>query len=312
MDQARRHTVSPPKLGLNLVGVTHSATAQHSKRLTTVLVTVLVFMVVELVTGILTGSLALISDAAHMGTDALGVGMALAAVIAVRGGARRSRTYGSYRLEILAALANTVLLFAVAGYVLWEALRRWANPVEVATGPMLAVAVLGLAVNLFGWRTLQVDHESLNIVGARLELLADLLGSIGVIVAALVVRFTGWLQADPLIAIALGLFVLPRAFRLGREAIRILVQEAPPHLDVGRIKSSLESIPHVIDIHDLHVWTLTSGMEVASAHLMIENDADPHSTLDSARELLQTAFKIDHATLQVEPQSHIGCTELSW
>lgn len=270
------------------------------------------FMGVELVAGIASGSLALISDAAHMGTDALGVGMALAAVVAARGGARGSRTYGLYRLEILAALANTVLLFGVAGFVFWEAIRRWSDPSEVTTELMLGVAVIGLLVNLTGWRLLQAGTESLNMTGARLELLADLLGSIGVIAAALVVRFTGWLQADSLIAIALGIFVLPRAFKLGREAVRILVQEAPPHLDVGRIKSSLASIPRVVDIHDLHVWTLTSGMDVVSAHLMIENDADPHSTLDSARHLLQQDFKIEHATLQVEPQSHIGCTELSW
>ena len=270
------------------------------------------YMAVELVGGIASGSLALISDAAHMGTDALGVGMALAAVVAARGGATGSRTYGLYRLEILAALANTVLLFGVAGFVVWEAVRRWSDPTEVTTGLMLVVAVFGLLINLTGYRMLTVPHDSLNMMGARFELLADLLGSIGVIAAAVVVRFTGWLQADSLIAITLGILVLPRAFKLGREAVRILVQEAPPHLDVGRIKSSLAAIPRVVDIHDLHVWTLTSGMEVVSAHLMIENDADPHSALDLARDLLQKDFQIEHATLQVEPQSHVGCTELSW
>jgi cobalt-zinc-cadmium efflux system protein len=270
------------------------------------------YMAVELVGGIVSGSLALISDAAHMGTDALGVGMALAAVVAARGGATGSRTYGLYRLEILAALANTVLLFGVAGFVVWEAVRRWSDPTEVTTGLMLVVAVFGLLINLAGYRMLTVPQDSLNMMGARFELLADLLGSIGVIAAAVVVRFTGWLQADSLIAIALGILVLPRAFKLGREAVRILVQEAPAHLDVGRIKSSLAAIPRVVDIHDLHVWTLTSGMEVVSAHLMIENDADPHSALDSARDLLQKDFQIEHATLQVEPQSHVGCTELSW
>ena len=269
-------------------------------------------MAVELVGGFVSGSLALISDAAHMGTDALGIGMALAAVVASRGGVGGSRTYGLYRLEILAALANTVMLFGVAGFVVWEAVRRWNDPTEVTTGLMLIVAVLGLAVNVAGYRMLNVQHDSLNMTGARLELLADLLGSIGVIAAALVVRFTGWLQADSLIAIALGFFVLPRAFKLGREAVRILVQEAPPHLDVDQIKLKLASIASVVDIHDLHVWTLTSGMDVVSAHLMIENEADPHSALDAARHLLQHDFKVDHATLQVEPRSHVGCTELSW
>lgn len=292
--------------------MSHSATAQQAGRLKVVLLMLIAYMVVELIGGIVSGSLALISDAAHMGTDALGVGMALAAVTAARGGARGSRTYGLYRLEILAALANTLLLFGVAAFVVWEAVRRWSDPTEVTTGLMLAVAVFGLLVNLAGYTMLTVTQDSLNMMGARFELLADLLGSVGVIAAALVVRFTGWLQADSLIAIALGILVLPRAFKLGREAVRILVQEAPPHLDVGRIKSSLAAIPRVVDIHDLHVWTLTSGMEVISAHLMIENDADPHSALDSARDLLQKDFQIEHATLQVEPQSHIGCTELSW
>jgi cobalt-zinc-cadmium efflux system protein len=270
------------------------------------------FMAVELVSGIVTGSLALISDAAHMGTDALGVGMALAAVVAARGGVKGARTYGLYRLEILAALANTILLFGVAGFVFWEGIRRWSDPSDVTTGVMLVVALVGLAVNLIGWRMLQVGTDSLNIKGARLELLADLLGSIGVVIAAVVIRLTGWLQADSLIAIALGIFVLPRAFKIGREAVRILVQEAPPHLNVESIKASLASIARVVDIHDLHVWTLTSGMEVVSAHIMIENEADPHAALDSARDLLEKDFKIEHATIQVEPESHVGCTEVSW
>ncbi|HEY7564535.1 MAG TPA: cation diffusion facilitator family transporter [Acidimicrobiia bacterium] len=278
----------------------------------TVLALLVGFMVVEVVAGVLTRSLALISDAAHMATDALGVGMALAAVMSARKGAQGSRTYGLYRLEILAALANTLLLFGVAVYIVWEAINRWDNPPEILSGPMLGVAVVGLGVNVIGWRLLDVEGKSLNVSAARLEIFADLLGSIGVIVAALVVQFTGWLQADPLIAIALGLFVLPRGYRLGREAVRILVQAAPPHLDIETIRRSLGSLPGVIDIHDLHVWTLTSGMEVASAHLMIGNDRDPHDTLDGARDLLVQEFRIAHATLQVEPEAHTGCTELSW
>jgi cobalt-zinc-cadmium efflux system protein len=278
----------------------------------TVLALLVGFMVVEVVAGVLTRSLALISDAAHMATDALGVGMALAAVMSARKGAQGSRTYGLYRLEILAALANTLLLFGVAVYIVWEAINRWDNPPEILSGPMLGVAVVGLGINVIGWRLLDVEGKSLNVSAARLEIFADLLGSIGVIVAALVVQFTGWLQADPLIAIALGLFVLPRGYRLGREAVRILVQAAPPHLDIETIRRSLGSLPGVIDIHDLHVWTLTSGMEVASAHLMIGNDRDPHDTLDGARDLLVQEFRIAHATLQVEPEAHTGCTELSW
>jgi cobalt-zinc-cadmium efflux system protein len=289
----------------------HWSLSRGAGRLKLVAVLVVAYMLVEIVAGLLTGSLALISDAAHMGTDALGLGMALAAVMA---GPRRGRssTYGLYRLEILAALANTVLLFGVGGYVIFEAISRWSNPPEVMSGPMLAVAAVGLAVNLAGWKLLDAPEASLNIQGARVELMSDLAGSVGVLAAALLIKLTGWLLADPLFAVAIGLFILPRAWRLGKEAVRILVQAAPPHLDVDRIRTTLAALPGVVDIHDLHVWTLTSGMEVASAHLMIGNDRDPHDTLDGARDVLQRDFHIAHATLQVEPEAHTGCTELNW
>lgn len=289
----------------------HSAAGRSAGRLKVVAGLVVGFMLVEVAAGLWTGSLALISDAAHMGTDALGLGMALAAVMA---GPRRGRssTYGLYRLEILAALANTVLLFGVAGYVIFEAISRWSSPPEVMSGPMLVVAAMGLIVNIVGWRLLASSEASLNIEGARLELLSDLAGSVGVLAAALLIKLTGWLLADPLFAVAIGLFILPRAWRLGKEAVRILVQAAPPHLDVDRIRTTLAALPGVVDIHDLHVWTLTSGMEVASAHLMIGNDRDPHDTLDGARDVLQRDFHIAHATLQVEPEAHTGCTELNW
>lgn len=289
----------------------HSAAGRSAGRLKLVAALVVGFMLVEIAAGLWTGSLALLSDAAHMGTDALGLGMALAATMA---GPRRGRanTFGLYRLEILAALANTVLLFGVAAYVIVEAISRMSAPPEVLSGPMLVVATIGLVVNIVGWRLLGSSDASLNIEGARLELLSDLLGSVGVLVAALLVRFTGWLLADPLFAVAIGLFILPRAWRLGKEAVRILVQAAPPHLDVDRIRTTLAALPGVVDIHDLHVWTLTSGMEVASAHLMIGNDRDPHDTLDGARDVLQRDFRIAHATLQVEPEAHTGCTELNW
>lgn len=294
-----------------LVTYSHSAAGRNAGRLKLVAGLVVGFMLIEIVAGLLTGSLALLSDAAHMGTDALGLSMALAAIMA---GPRRGRanTYGLYRLEILAALANTVLLFGVAGYVIFEAFSRWSDPPGVLSGPMLVVGIAGLIVNTIGWRLLDTREVSLNIEGARLELLGDLLGSIAVITAALIVQITGWLLADPLFAVGIGLFILPRAWRLGKESVRILVQAAPPHLDVDDISSALSSLPGVIDIHDLHVWTLTSGMEVVSAHLMIANDRDPHETLDGARDLLQQNFHIAHATLQVEPEAHTGCTELTW
>lgn len=287
---------------------------RHFRQMAIAFGLVVVFMVVEAVGGFLTGSLSLLSDAGHMATDALGLGMALAAIVAAsrtRGGG--SRTFGMYRLEILAALANAVLLFAVAGYVLWEAFRRFWDPPEILTTPMLVVAVAGLIVNLVSWRLLRAGAaESLNVEGAYLEVLADLAGSVGVIGAALITMLTGWPYADLIVAALIGLFILPRAWRLGGRAVRILVQAAPEGLDLEEISRGLEGVPGVEDVHDLHVWTLTSEMEVATVHLMIGEEVDPHPVLDQARSTLEDTYGIDHATLQVEPWSHRECSEASW
>lgn len=286
----------------------------YKTRLVWVFGLVVVFMVGELAAGILTNSLALLSDAGHMATDALGLGMALAAIVAAdNAGKDGQRTYGLYRLEILAALANALLLFAVAGYVLYEAARRFQDPPEILSGPMLVVALLGLAVNLVGWWLLRAGaNKSINVEGAYLEVIADLVGSVGVIAAALIIRFTGWSYADPLFGAAIGLFILPRAYRLGRKAVRILVQAAPENLVLSDLRTRLTAIEGVKDVHDLHVWTLTSDMDVASVHLMTSTECDPHSVLDRARDLLRDEYGIAHATLQVEPESHEGCAELAW
>ncbi|MGH8936297.1 MAG: cation diffusion facilitator family transporter [Acidimicrobiia bacterium] len=294
--------------------VSARAGARHLRPLAIAFALVVVFMVVEVMAGFWTGSLALLSDAGHMATDALGLGMALAAIIAAnRTQTQGHRTYGLYRLEILAALANAVLLFAVAGYVLYEAGRRLRDPSEVSAGPMLLVAVAGLGVNLVGWWLLREGAtESINVEGAALEVVADLVGSIGVIAAALILRLTGWQYADPLFGAAIGLFILPRAWRLGRRALRVLVQAAPEGLDLDELRGRLSSIAGVLDVHDLHVWTLTSDMDVASVHLMTRNGVDPHPILDEARTLLQHECGIGHATLQVEPGTHQGCAEVTW
>lgn len=290
------------------------AGARHLRPLAIAFGLVVTFMVVEAIAGFLTGSLALISDAGHMATDALGLGMALAAIVAAnRAVTDDSRTYGLYRLEILAALANAVLLFAVAGYVIYEAARRLQEPTEVLTTPMLIVAVAGLLVNVIAWRLLRVGaKESINVMGAYLEVLADLVGSIGAITAALIMIFTGWPYADPIVAALIGLFILPRAGRLGRQALRILIQAAPAGLDLDAIRRDLSAIPGVVDVHDLHVWTLTSDMDVATVHLMTRERTDPHPVLDEARSTLQDRYHIAHATLQVEPDTHEGCSELTW
>ena len=290
------------------------AGARHQGRLLAAFALLSVFMVVEVVAGLVTGSLALLSDAGHMVTDVLGMGMALAAIrLASRGSTARHRTFGLYRLEILAALANAVLLFGVAIYVLVEAVGRFADAPPVASGQILVVAVLGLGANLVAFALLRDGaSESLNVEGAYLEVVSDTVGSVGVILAALIIHFTGWAWVDPLVGVAIGLFILPRTWRLGRQAARILVQAAPPGTDLDVVEADLRALVGVVDVHDLHVWTLTSEMDVASAHLMIGDDVDGHGVLDQAQHLLRTTHGIAHATLQVEPASHEGCEDLTW
>ena len=277
-----------------------------------------VFFVVEAAAGWLTNSLALLSDAGHMLTDVIGLGMALAAIQLANRFERNtdqgtSHTFGLYRLEILAAFVNALLLFAVAIWVLIEAVDRLRSEPDVLDGPMLVVAVLGLAANLIAFALLREGaRESINMEGAYLEVLADTVGSVGVIIAALLLRFLGWGWADPLIAALIGLWILPRTWRLGRNAVRILLQAAPAHISLDGLRSDLGAIGGVVDVHDLHVWTLTSEMEAASAHLMTTDGSDPHGVLDEARDLLSVKYGIQHATLQVEPESHVGCEQVSW
>ncbi len=263
------------------------------------------YMLVELVAGVVTGSLALLSDAAHMGTDGLGLGMALAAVTLAQRPATAQRTYGTYRLEVLASLANGLLLFGVAGYVLVEAYRRLAAPPEIPGLPLLAVASVGLLVNLASFRLLTAGaKESLNVKGAYLEVLGDLLGSVGVIVAAVIIYTTGWRYADPLVGAGIGLFILPRTWRLTAQALRILMEVAPPGLDVEEVRQRILALPGVADVHDLHVWTLTSGMETATGHVVLADGADYHAVLDGVTALLAEDYRVTDATIQCEPAHH--------
>jgi cobalt-zinc-cadmium efflux system protein len=273
-----------------------------------------VVLVVEVVAGFMTGSLALLSDAGHMATDVLGLGMALAAVhLAGRGGTRGGRSFGLYRLEILAALANAVLLAGIAAYVLAEAVDRLGDAPELDPTPVLLAATAGLAANVAGFLLLrQGAAESLNVRGAYFEVLADLVGSVAVIVSTTVIAVTGWYVLDALTGAAIGLWILPRVVRLGGAAVRILVQAAPPRIDLDRLTADLAGLPAVVGVHDVHVWTLTSEMDVATAHLVVADAADTHAVLDRARHLLEDRWSIPHATLQVEPADHTGCDELSW
>jgi cobalt-zinc-cadmium efflux system protein len=296
-------------------GSVANAAHRHRGRLWAAFALLGALMAVEAVTAFRTGSLALLSDAGHMFTDVLGIGMALAAITATRrAGADPQRTFGLYRLEVLAALANAVLLSGVAVYVVVEAVRRFGDPPEVLAGPMLVVAVLGLLANVGAFALLRSGaKESINLQGAYLEVLGDLLGSLGVIGAALLITVTDWWWADPLVAVAIGLFILPRTWRLGRAALRILVQAAPEHLEVTRVHDRLAAVPGVAEVHDLHVWTLTSGMEVASAHLTMAPGAEVGAVLSAARSALHEDFQIEHATLQIEPGASPGaCGSVEW
>lgn len=291
-----------------------SAGARYLGRLGVAFGIIVAFLIAQLVVAIATGSLALLSDAGHMLTDALGLGLALAAIIvASRTRSDRSRTYGLYRLEVLAALANAMLLVGVAIYVLVEALNRIGSDPDVPGVPVLVMGCVGLAVNLVVLLMLREgSRESMNVRGAYLEVFADSLGSLGVIIAAIVLLVYDWEPIDAIIGVAIALFMVPRALRLAWDALRVLAEVAPAHIDVDALRNDLAAIPGVVDVHDVHVWTLTSAMDVATAHVMVTTDTDHHEVLDRARTLLRDDYGIDHATLQVEPDDHRGCEDVTW
>ena len=279
-----------------------SAAGRHRRPLVIALALTAAYMIVEVVVGLAIGSLALISDAGHMLTDVAGLGMALAAIQVAQSRRSAAATFGLYRLEVLAALVNTVLLFGIAAYVLYEAWQRFQDPADVPGLGLLVVASVGLAVNVVSFLLLRAGAaESLNVRGASLEVLSDLLGSIGVIAAGIVLIATGWSYIDPIVGVGIGLFILPRAYRLGRESLRILLEVAPADIDVDDVRRRLLALAGVAGVHDLHVWTLTSGLRAASAHLDLAPDAETASVTEQATALLGEELGIEHVTLQVEP-----------
>jgi cobalt-zinc-cadmium efflux system protein len=290
------------------------AGARHEGRLRWAFALVVGFLGVQVVVGFATGSLALLSDAGHMATDALGLGMALAAIhVADRPGQATHRTFGLYRMEILAALANAVLLFAVAAFVVVTAVGRLHDPPQIASRPVLVVGVIGLVLNLIAFMILRPGAaESMNVRGAYLEVMADALGSMVVIVSAGLMSLTGWGWVDPVAGSLIGIWILPRAFGLGRDAVRVLVQAAPAHLDVDELIAGLAAIEGVVNVHDLHVWTLTSEMEVLTAHLAVRDATSTSAVLDQARAVLADRFGLRHATLQVEHGVSHECDEMTW
>ncbi len=260
------------------------------------------FLIAEVIGGLLTNSLALISDAAHMFTDAAALGVSLAAIRIGQRPADGKRTFGYYRFEILAASFNAILLLLVAMYILYEAYQRLGNPAQIESMTMLAVAVLGLVINLICMRLLNKDKDgSLNIKGAYLEVWSDMLGSIGVILGAIVIKLTGWSWVDSVIAVAIGLWVLPRTWVLLKESVNVLLEGVPEGLGVDEIKSALLAINGIFDVHELHVWSISSGKVSLTVHIASSFSPDrwPQLTSDINR-MLGEKFEIFHATIQLE------------
>jgi len=278
-----------------------AASIRHEKPLWWALVLIVMFMVVEVVAAFATNSLALLSDAAHMATDALALGIALVAVRLSRRPPDARRSFGYVRTEAMGAMLNGLLLFVLAGYILWESVHRFLAPPPVASLGMLVVGVTGLAVNLVAMQLLKAGSgESLNVKGAYLEVWADMLGSVGVIVGALVIHFTGWRLADPIIAVAIGLWVLPRAWALMRQAGNVLMMGVPDGIDLAQVRTALAGLPGVSDVHDVHVWALASSQAAMTAHLVVDDSVDARALRHVAVELLARRFGIGHATLQIE------------
>ena len=258
------------------------------------------FFVLELVTALLINSIALLADAGHMLTDLVAMFMGLTAVLlAKRGSTSPARTYGWHRAEVITADANAALLLGVAGFILYEAFERLGNAPDVPGVPMIVVALAGLAANAVVVMMLRShSKDSLAVKGAYMEVVADTVGSIGVLVAGIVTVTTGWPYADVVVAVLVALWVLPRAIALARAALQILSESSPQHIDVDELRAALESVDGVTGVHDLHVWTLVPGKDMVTAHLT--SNADTARVLDDARALLN-ARGLAHATVQVEP-----------
>jgi len=279
----------------------HERLGPDQRALAGALTLLVAFMGVEAVAGVLAGSLALLADAGHMLADAASVGLALFAVWLSRRPPTPKRSFGYRRAEILAALANGVALVAVAIWIFIEAGRRLADPPDVAGGWILAVGSAGLAINLVAAALLYRRREaSLNVRAAFRHVLADLAGSFGVIAAAIVILTTGWDSADPLIGLAIGLLVLASSWRVLKESIEILLEATPTGVDAEAVGRSMIAVESVVEVHDLHIWTITSGFPALSAHVLVDPEADCHAVRRTLEAMLQERFGLEHTTLQVD------------
>ncbi|PSJ61203.1 cation diffusion facilitator family transporter [Pseudaminobacter soli (ex Li et al. 2025)] len=262
------------------------------------------YFLVELIGGFVTGSLALISDAMHMLTDTMALAIALLAIHLGRRPADLLRTYGYARFEILAAAFNALLLLGVAFYILYEAYVRLFEPEQIASLGMLVIAVVGLVVNLVSMRLLTSHKdESLNVKGAYLEVWADMLGSLGVILGAAVIWLTGWLWVDSLVAVGIGFIIFPRTWRLLKESLHILLEGVPPGMVLSDVETAIIGVPGVASVHDLHLWAITQGKPSLTAHAVLANGADPDVVRVAIEVTLQEKFELHHTTLQMERES---------
>lgn len=290
------------------------AGARYRMRLAIAFALTATFFVVELVAGLLSGSLALLSDAGHMGADVVALGaVLLATIIAPRPDGTGRRTFGRYRVEIFASGLAALIMLGMGVYVLVEAVRRLGSDGPVGTGTMLLVGALGLAVNVASLLLLRAgSSESLAVRGAYLEVLADAAGSVGVIVAALLMQATGSTAWDLVVAVAIAVFILVRAVALARQVLAVLAQHAPAGVDPAEVEAQLAALGDVEEVHDLHLWTLTSGMDVGTVHLVVASEADHAEVLDDARRVMLEGHGVEHVTVQIEPAGLVGCRELGW
>jgi cobalt-zinc-cadmium efflux system protein len=286
-----------------------TATNAHRKRLLVVLVITFVVLIAEVIGGLIAGSLALLADAGHMLTDSTGLIMALiAAALATRAATVR-RTFGLQRAEVLAALANALLLVGVAVWVLIMAVERLRNPAEIRSGLMLAVAIVGVLANLAGLLVLRpAQSTSLNVRGAYLEVFGDLVGSLAVIIAAVLILITGWTPFDAIASLAIVVLIIPRAWSLLREVVDVLLEATPHGVDLEEVRDHIRRVRGVVDVHDLHAWTITSGVPVLSAHVIVDHacisEGRSGEVLDRLGECLGGHFDVSHCTFQLEPVGH--------
>ncbi|EYT82854.1 cation transporter [Streptomyces sp. Tu 6176] len=290
-------------------GAAGTAAAAHRGTLRVALSITLAVMVVEIVGGVLADSLALVADAAHMATDALGLGMALLAIHFANRPAGGNRTFGYARAEILAALANCLLLLGVGGYVLYEAVQRFMTPAETHGGLMIVFGLIGLVANSVSLTLLmRGQQESLNVRGAFLEVAADALGSLAVMISAAVILLTGWQTADPIASLAIGLLIVPRTVKLLRETLDVLLEAAPKNVDMDEVRAHILALDGVEDVHDLHAWTITSGLPVLSAHVVVSSEVlsaiGHEKLLHELQGCLGHHFDVEHCTFQLEPGGH--------